>query len=92
MLAVFIFVIIAVTAVVSFLFYIVAKRHKLLDKSLFIFISILNVLFCAAFPPLSALFGGSADAADGTPSRGLGVVIALLAIWTLIYKIGRAHV
>ena len=85
MLAVFICVTIAVTAVVSFLFYIVAKRLKLLDKSLIILISILNVLFCAAFPLLAALFGGDARTADGAPSRGLLTVFILLAIWVLFY-------
>jgi hypothetical protein len=79
----FIFVAAVVTAVTSFLFYLISGNLNLYKKRHIIVISVLNILFCASFPLLFALVSG--ESGNGMPSRGLGTVFIVMAIWTFIY-------
>ena len=83
--AVYIGVIIAVTALTSCVGFFIFKRVGIHAKSLIISIAALNILFCAIFPLLFAFISGGAGASDGSPARGLPVVFFVLVILTLIY-------
>ena len=95
--ALFIFAVIIAAAATSSLFIYIAKRISLCKGSLIAAISIMNVLFCTAFPLLFALVsgesgGGAAQTSDGAvlagdtlPLRGLPAVFAVMALWAVFY-------
>ncbi|MCL2058920.1 MAG: hypothetical protein FWH01_07655 [Oscillospiraceae bacterium] len=79
----FIGAVILAAAATSLLFIYISKRMNLCRPSLIVAVSALNALFCAAFPPLFALFSG--DLGNGMPARGLVAVFAIMALWAVFY-------
>ena len=65
----------------SFLLYFAAKRLGIYNKPLIAGVSALNALFCVAFPPLIAFFGGRGGGAPRNPAAVLAVMALLSAIY-----------